>query len=352
MNLVTRYSNPQAKALVNWFRGQTIQKIECSFDQGNQTEGENPLQNGFPIETLFQNRIFTLPNNANLVFGKPQEGSIDLVIDRKDLDSKKWQVFENCLNAAPWVIAAKHFDPAKALLRPADAQPVRWHVLMNTSMIDEKWCRPALKGLIQPEDEVCVLAFSFFDDTKNLADWNKQYQKGQGIWYRANTDVFFWYGLKEKQVHWVNYFTDDINTMKDAIRNSNILLLTGGAPDLMMKRIKEKKLKKVLKEYEGLVIGYSAGAMIQLDDYHITPDEDYPRFDWQKGIGWLNDFDVEVHYAHSRIQKEGMNRAYAKDQKPIYAIEEQGGMIVSPDGSKSFFGKVECFDENHPDYGV
>lgn len=26
------------------------------------------------------------------------------------------------------------------------------------------------------------------------------------------------------------------------------------------------------------MIGYSAGAMIQLDLYHISPDEDYPKF--------------------------------------------------------------------------
>ena len=54
-------------------------------------------------------------------------------------------------------------------------------------------------------------------------------------------------------------------------------MLTGGAPDLMMKRIKEKKLKKLIKNYKGIMIGYSAGAMIQLDSYHISPDEDYPE---------------------------------------------------------------------------
>lgn len=35
------------------------------------------------------------------------------------------------------------------------------HCLMNTSMIDEKWCYPILRKLIKPDDEVCVLAFSF-----------------------------------------------------------------------------------------------------------------------------------------------------------------------------------------------
>lgn len=84
--------------------------------------------------------------------------------------------------------------------------------------------------------------------------------------------------MKENQIHWVNYFKDSKEDVLKKVLGSSILLLTGGAPDLMMKRIKEFKLKKILKSYQGLMIGYSAGAMIQLKEYHITPDEDYPTF--------------------------------------------------------------------------
>ncbi|WP_305204089.1 hypothetical protein, partial [Dubosiella newyorkensis] len=59
------------------------------------------------------------------------------------------------------------------------------NILMNTSMIDEAWCFPILRRYIKPNMKVCVVALSFFDDTKTQADWNKQYQKGSGIWYRA-----------------------------------------------------------------------------------------------------------------------------------------------------------------------
>ena len=100
-------------------------------------------------------------------------------------------------------------------------------------MIDEKWCYPILRKLIKPDDEVCVLAFSFFNDTKNSNDWDKQYAKGQGILYRSNTDVFVKYGLKENQIHWVNYFKDSKEDVLKKVLGSSILLLTGGAPDLM-----------------------------------------------------------------------------------------------------------------------
>ena len=52
------------------------------------------------------------------------------------------------------------------------------HVLLNTSMIDEKWIYMNLKSYISKNDRVCILPFSFFDDTKNEQDWNKQYGPG------------------------------------------------------------------------------------------------------------------------------------------------------------------------------
>ncbi len=220
----------------------------------------------------------------------------------------------------------------------------RTNILMNTSMIDESWCKKALSKIFHPGQVVCVLAFSFFDDTKTLSDWNKQYKKGQGIWYRANTDVFKAYGIGEKDVHWVNYFTDSNQEMLNAIVNSDVLMLPGGAPDLAMKRIKEKKLLRILKHYQGVILGYSAGAMIQLDDYHITPDEDYSEFSWQKGLGYLKDLDIEVHYHATPHQKRFIEQARQEKGLPTVAIYEKGGVIYQ-DGQASYFGQVDFFEE-------
>lgn len=217
------------------------------------------------------------------------------------------------------------------------------HILMNTSEIDAKWCFPILRKYIHATDRVCVFAFSFFDDTKNSSDWNKQYAPGQGIWYRANTDVFFKYGIKKEQIVWVNYFQDSRQEIESKILNSSILLITGGAPDLMMKRIKEFRLKKLLKNYKGLMLGYSAGAMIQLDQYHITPDQDYLTFGYYSGLATLSGFSIEPHYQNSSNQKASIEQVLADKKHPVYAIGELGGLIVQ-DGNITCFGDVELFE--------
>ena len=52
----------------------------------------------------------------------------------------------------------------------------------------------------------------------------------------------------------------------------------------------------VLLAHDGIAMGYSAGALVQLAEYHLSPDTDYPRFTYQKGIPYLHGFYLEVHY--------------------------------------------------------
>lgn len=216
-------------------------------------------------------------------------------------------------------------------------------ILMNTSMIDEAWCFPILRRYIKPNMKVCVVALSFFDDTKTQADWNKQYQKGSGIWYRANHDVFFKYGIKDEDISWIYYFQDSKEAMKEKIESADLVLFTGGAPDLMMKRIKEKKLIKALQQFDGIVIGYSASAMIQLDEYHISPDPDYPSFSYERGLACQNDFDIEVYYDQTKTQLASIKRVLEEKKKPVYAIYEKGGLIVEETGI-TCFGKIDLFE--------
>jgi len=79
----------------------------------------------------------------------------------------------------------------------------------------------------------------------------------------------------------------------------------------------------------GIVIGYSAGAMIQLSEYHITPDKDYPTFIYYKGVGLINEFGIEVHFEKTEIQKASIKRYIAEKRKPVYAIGDNGALIVS-----------------------
>ena len=47
-----------------------------------------------------------------------------------------------------------------------------------------------------------------------------------------------------------------------------------------MDRIREFDLCNTLMNHDGIAMGYSAGAVIQLAEYHLSPDEDYSEFQY------------------------------------------------------------------------
>jgi len=69
--------------------------------------------------------------------------------------------------------------------------------------------------------------------------------------------------------------------------------------------------------------------MIQLEEYYLSPDEDYPSFNYYDSLGLLDkDFQIEVHYTRSEVQIEFINKVLKEKSNKIYAIEEKGGLIL------------------------
>lgn len=88
-------------------------------------------------------------------------------------------------------------------------------------------------------------------------------------------DGFKAYGISQDNISFVNYFEDTKKSAKQKIENADIVYFLGGLPDRMMDRIKEFDLVETFRKRNGIIMGYSAGAVIQLSEYHLSPDNDY-----------------------------------------------------------------------------
>ena len=91
-------------------------------------------------------------------------------------------------------------------------------------------------------------------------------------------------------------------------------------------------------------MGCSAGAMMQMTEYHITPDEDYDAYGYYPGLGLLEGFEPEVHYAASEVQTESIRRYLRERGKPVYAMTNQGGLVVQ-NGIITTMGQVTRFQQ-------
>lgn len=218
------------------------------------------------------------------------------------------------------------------------------NILLEGYDIDANWLYPNLKPYIRPSDSVAVVAFSFRDNrVRTAADWNALYSRETGIYYGGITGGFASYGISPENISFVNYFTDTKVSALQKVENADIVYFLGGLPDRMMDRIREFGLYEALMRHKGVVMGYSAGAVIQLAEYHLSPDSDYPEFQYYRGLPYLNDFYLEVHYEGTEIQKAAIRRVLVERGKPVYATALRAGAILVDNGTVIPVGNVTEF---------
>ena len=123
--------------------------------------------------------------------------------------------------------------------------------------------------------------------------------------------------------------------------NSNILFfLMGGNPYSQLEIIKELNMVDEIKNHEGLVIGFCAGA-INLSKYSIiTSDEDFDKPDSYYGIN-REDICIEPHYndPNDTNRNNELKEFSLKYNTKIYCIPDES-IICYEDGEKIEQGKI------------
>ncbi len=118
----------------------------------------------------------------------------------------------------------------------------------------------------------------------------------------------------------------------------DLIYIPGGLPKVFLEYAKKFNLKELLKKFNGVIVGNSAGALVLCKDCIITADEDHPETEVVSGLGLVN-FSVEVHYNGN----EELMKKLVKDRE-IYAIEENSAIRYDTETKEfRFFGKVHHF---------
>lgn len=217
------------------------------------------------------------------------------------------------------------------------------NILFDCPNLDD--FKEELREYFSEDSRVAVVAFSFYDDyVYDAASWEKVYGRGLGNCYFETVDALSAFGVSKDNITFINYFTDTHESARDKIKNANVVYFTGGLPDRMMDRIKEFNLLDTLREFDGIAVGYSAGAVIQLAEYHLYPDGDYKDFGYYEGLDYLNSLYLEVHYEFKPEQNESIRRVLAERNLPVYVTHTRRGGVVVDNGRIKIIGKVDIYE--------
>jgi peptidase E len=109
--------------------------------------------------------------------------------------------------------------------------------------------------------------------------------------------VFLKKGIKKIEMVEEDFFLK--KNAKDIIFSSDAIFLTGGDPKLLLETIIKLNIQNLLKNFRGVIIGYSAGAMI-FGSKCVIPggiEEDYPKtVILNDGIRLMDDLVISPHY--------------------------------------------------------
>lgn len=155
--------------------------------------------------------------------------------------------------------------------------------------------------------------------------------------------------FKNIGIEFESVFNLDNNSQTEELENfikkdNLIIFLMGGNPYTQMELIKNFNLVNFIKEYNGLVIGFCAGALNLSKHSIITTDEDFLTPDVYDGIGRVS-IVVESHYNdESDIKRNKELETFSKQLKQkIYAIPDES-MIVIENEKLTEYGKIYYFE--------
>lgn len=151
-----------------------------------------------------------------------------------------------------------------------------------------------------------------------------------------------------------------IEQAKEMIKNANFIMLMGGDPYKQRDMCKKLDILDDLKQFNGVLLGFSAGAMLMSKYIIITPcSEEYPEFHIEEGLN-LDDLSIYPHNNTSneiypdtlvvgdeRYQKEDLVKV-AREYGKYYLLQDN----LRTDGLfdvsiiKSIDGYTEYYFEN------
>lgn len=224
-----------------------------------------------------------------------------------------------------------------------------YNVFLSRIELASKYIKKDMKEIIKEDSKVVLLPWGFPVEIDAFRLENEFFKKGEKR-YQRYIDNLKELGIKEENIIIGNCYSDSKEYLKRIIKESDVLVLPGGNPEMFYQKVVQScELLYDIKYYEGIIIGESAGAELQLNRYFITAKNNYYKyFSFYDGFGCIdNPFYFDVHSINNKNYLNKLERVALEKKKDVYAIFDDGAIIYNrKDNSIKKYGTVLVFKCN------
>ena len=200
-----------------------------------------------------------------------------------------------------------------------------------------------LRSIVPSNPKVLVLPFAFpiETDANNLE--NEWIVPQRDKYLKGLLDL----GISEERVTIVNCYKCTKEQLHKLINSSNVLVIPGGNSEMLYYKLAmEFDALYLLKYFDGLIIGESAGACTQFREYFITKENNYHGYKaWYPGFGMLNDsYYIDVHTQDNEEYFQQLQKISNKRKKTIYALHDDDAIVHNrSDNTFILYGNINTF---------
>lgn len=204
-----------------------------------------------------------------------------------------------------------------------------------------------LKKIINKNSKVLIFPWAFPVELDSFKLKNEYFKKGEKR-YNRYIDSLKRIGISEKNIFICDCYSDTKEFLIDKIEKSDILLFPGGNPEMLFSKVlHQTELLYNIKHSNKIIIGESAGAVMQFKRYFVTKENNYYKyFAFYDGFGILDDpFYLDVHTKHDEEYQNFLKKITKDYKKSVYAIYDDGCLIYDRKNKNVIFKNNVVFFE-------
>lgn len=124
----------------------------------------------------------------------------------------------------------------------------------------------------------------------------------------------------------------------ELINNASVIFLMGGTTLLQIEFLQKNNLVSALKQFNGVIMGLSAGAINMAVNSFYSADEDCGKTHIYKGVG-LADVSVEPHFSIENKELLDNDILPFSEIIDIYAMCDDSAIFIR-DGKRQYYGNI------------